>query len=783
MATDAKVVPLNKLTEDAIATDRAMLLTTDGTGSAADAAEVREAIGISQAESVKRFGAVGDCVEREDFTITATESTLVSASSTFSSADVGKTIFIAGAGSGGADLLTTIVAYNGVPSQVQIQTAASTTVNGARGAYGTDDQAALQDAIDWAIENSSEITLAPNKNYLLASFESSNRHLVCDVDYDYDNRFTFSGGVNSKLINCAASGFTVIHFTKRWNRPILRNIHFRNIQTPSSATKIGIGSTAGGTVIDDMTVEGCTFEGFSRSIVLNGHNRPTIRRNHFLAPWGHDGGTDDSAPNVHIWSFSNANGLVRDLRVLDNYFTGYSGINGLATDAPVTTQTMDGGIYGTPDGCLIANNIFRNFEFEAVTVGSWTETSTTFTDGAITASDNTLTSTGSFASRSAGDTVWVEGAAAAGADLWTTIASVTSDDEVELTDAAGTTVSGANGGTGETREWRPNLIEGNTIFGLMPSGGSEPITQYAMRIDVSNAKITNNHIVDCKTGVFARTNEYRHQGVSITGNTVLLTNYLNGGDPTSCFYMETETGGVVTRYSDGCVIADNTVIINNETELAADLDIVKVARVRDCMIENNRIIVRSFNTNATYKLTGIAVRTSSEDVVIRGNTQRGGDNFFNFTGLAGEVLMFDNHADRLVGNYFKTTPTTDILPRGDTVITRAIGSIGADLTTGTTKDVFRMPFAVVVEKIVASVNVAPVDATLTVDVNEGGSTILSTKLTIDSGEKTSTTAATPAVLSDRLLAADSEITIDIDQVGSTTAGQYLTVQIIGSRID
>ncbi len=104
-----------------------------------------------------------------------------------------------------------------------------------------------------------------------------------------------------------------------------------------------------------------------------------------------------------------------------------------------------------------------------------------------------------------------------------------------------------------------------------------------------------------------------------------------------------------------------------------------------------------------------------------------------------------------------------------------------DLTTGTAKATFRMPCAVTLSEVRASVTTAPTGATLTVDINEGGTTILSTKLTIDAGEKTSTTAATAAVISDTALADDAEITIDIDQIGSTVAGAGLKVWLIGNR--
>ena len=103
------------------------------------------------------------------------------------------------------------------------------------------------------------------------------------------------------------------------------------------------------------------------------------------------------------------------------------------------------------------------------------------------------------------------------------------------------------------------------------------------------------------------------------------------------------------------------------------------------------------------------------------------------------------------------------------------------LTTGTAKATFRMPYAFTLTAVRASVTTAPVGSVLTVDINEGGSTILSTKITIDASEKTSTTAATPPVISDTSLANDAEMTVDIDGVGSSTAGAGLKVTLIGNK--
>ena len=90
------------------------------------------------------------------------------------------------------------------------------------------------------------------------------------------------------------------------------------------------------------------------------------------------------------------------------------------------------------------------------------------------------------------------------------------------------------------------------------------------------------------------------------------------------------------------------------------------------------------------------------------------------------------------------------------------------ITAGTAKLTFRMPHAMYVTAVRASARTAPTGAVFTMDINEGGNSILSTKLTIDAGERPAP-AATPAVISDPNLADDAEITIDFDTVGSGVA--------------
>lgn len=120
-------------------------------------------------------------------------------------------------------------------------------------------------------------------------------------------------------------------------------------------------------------------------------------------------------------------------------------------------------------------------------------------------------------------------------------------------------------------------------------------------------------------------------------------------------------------------------------------------------------------------------------------------------------------------------------PGSTQVLGYALSDETTAITAGTDKLTVRMPFGMTLTAVRASVTTAPTGSTLIIDINENGSTILSTKLSIDASEKTSTTAASAAVISDASLADDAEITFDFTQVGSTIAGTGVKVYLIGTR--
>lgn len=93
------------------------------------------------------------------------------------------------------------------------------------------------------------------------------------------------------------------------------------------------------------------------------------------------------------------------------------------------------------------------------------------------------------------------------------------------------------------------------------------------------------------------------------------------------------------------------------------------------------------------------------------------------------------------------------------------------ITTGTAKVTFYMPYAMTVTEVFVGLSTAQSSGSIfTVDINEAGSTILSTKLTVDNTESGSNTAATAAVVSDTSLAKWAKMTIDVDQSAGTATG-------------
>jgi len=110
----------------------------------------------------------------------------------------------------------------------------------------------------------------------------------------------------------------------------------------------------------------------------------------------------------------------------------------------------------------------------------------------------------------------------------------------------------------------------------------------------------------------------------------------------------------------------------------------------------------------------------------------------------------------------------------------AISGETTALTVATALTTFRMPYAFQLSDVKASLTTAGgTSGVTTLDINQDGSTILSTKLTIDYGELTSVTAATKFVLSTNTLTANSKMTVDCDAITGSGAEAGGKITLIG----
>ena len=226
--------------------------------------------------------------------------------------------------------------------------------------------------------------------------------------------------------------------------------------------------------------------------------------------------------------------------------------------------------------------------------------------------------------------------------------------------------------------------------------------------------------------------------VEVKGNFIVLSD----GTASQVFYLDsdrvidaTESVATLTAQNDVFSIAATLVKIGGGKSFKSALTVL-VSKSADLTIIEETSVRRILGSNIE-----IVTTTTLESL----------DAEYNSNGASGETFVLD------------------------------VGDETSAQTAAVDKYTFRMPYAFILTAVKASLNTAPTDADFIVDINEAGTTILSTKLTIDATETTSDTAATPAVISDAALAANAEISIDIDQIGSTIAGAGLKVVLIGSK--
>jgi hypothetical protein len=180
-------------------------------------------------------------------------------------------------------------------------------------------------------------------------------------------------------------------------------------------------------------------------------------------------------------------------------------------------------------------------------------------------------------------------------------------------------------------------------------------------------------------------------------------------------------------------------------------------------------IINGLNTNAFTEGDILYLSTTTPGAIT--NVKPASPNYIVVVGYVAKKSATDGHILLHVQNDTRQAVEIQLAASDETTA----------LTTGTAKVTFRMPHAMTLTSVRASLTTAQASGSIfTVDINQSGSSVLGTKLTIDNTEKTSVTAATPATITTSPLTDDAEITIDIDQIGDGTA-TGLKITLIGTR--
>lgn len=183
----------------------------------------------------------------------------------------------------------------------------------------------------------------------------------------------------------------------------------------------------------------------------------------------------------------------------------------------------------------------------------------------------------------------------------------------------------------------------------------------------------------------------------------------------------------------------------------------------------NRVKVAGFTGNVVNNiLTGFVTALTTGKMTIGGTD--------------GDVIVDDAAGETVVITKWNSRRTTlaniKTFSLDNVRLQIAASDLTTALVTGTLKAYLRAAQPFTLTGVRSSVAVVSSSGLVTVDIKKNGTTMLSTLLSIDASEKTSVTAATPAVISVSSVADDDEITIDITAAGTGAKG--LMVTLIGT---
>ena len=347
-------------------------------------------------------------------------------------------------------------------------------------------------------------------------------------------------------------------------------------------------------------------------------------------------------------------------------------------------------------------------------------------------------------------------------------------------------------------EYNGSRTGGVPTSALLQGNYGANILEYGIRVEAGD-KVTvyNNHLISDPTqssitgqgyGIFISPH------VAAIGTLDIKGNYVYGF----------KTGGICNNFSGESTDAViTTLLIKNNTVEKCNNNPVSIVPY-----DNTKILTTEISGNTLFNwaaILGSSVQFSAIDLEKISNVSVFNNRIYNtdpenprndplYLNNVTNVRFFNNDCNSIPSKYYSTLePRIEGTNSGidmfnnaglygggtgeRVTIPVAIGDETTDITTGTAKVTFRMPYAMRLTEVRASLTTASSSGTPTFDVKVNGTSVFGTLLTIDATEKTSTTAATPSVLSNKTvttsalgIADDAEITIGITVAGTGAKG-------------
>jgi len=287
-----------------------------------------------------------------DGTMNSGLTSLTSATANFATADVGRTVSVAGAAVGGAALVTTITGFTNATT-VNTAVAAATSVNRAKVYWGTDDSAALQTTLATAKSSGLGATVYVPRGICLST-----------TSLTIYGRTTLlgEGRVTSQLVftnigDGVKSMWPINSSTAAW----IRLAHLALINTNSANTGGGFADTGGSFVtLDDIYVER-----FAYGVIFDQTEVSAIKNSQF-----------EQQATGGIWLVNGADhtvgalpGYTNSVKIRDNQFNATTGVNiiddGYSSHL-ITGNNFNGGTVGIKVARTVGLTVLNN-EFEGHT--------------------------------------------------------------------------------------------------------------------------------------------------------------------------------------------------------------------------------------------------------------------------------------------------------------------------------------------------------------------------------------------------------------------------------